>query len=66
MNSVTMVRKLRTKRSPTLNQPQPFPNRSLMSRAWPTPVTAPRRTTISWFTIRTGMSSSRTHSRLVW
>jgi len=37
MNSVTMVRKLRINRSPTLNQPQNRPNRSLISRAWPTP-----------------------------
>ena len=66
MNSVTMVRKFRRKRSPTLNQPQPRPNRSLMSRAWPTPVTAPSRTTISWLTISTGISSSRVHSSVVW
>ena len=26
------------------------PKRSKMSRAWPAPVTAPRRRTISWFT----------------
>ena len=64
MNSVTMVRKLRMNRSPTLNQPQNRPNRSLISRACPTPVTAPSRTTISWLTISTGMSSSSTHSRL--
>ena len=64
MNSVTMVRKLRMNRSPTLNQPQNRPNRSLISRACPTPVTAPSRTTISWLTIRTGISSSRVHSKL--
>ena len=64
MNSVTMVRKLSRNRSPTLNQPQNRPNRSLISRAWPTPVTAPSLTTISWFTIRTGISSSSTQSRL--
>ena len=36
------------KRSPTLNRPQNRPNCSLISRAWPTPVTAPSHTTISW------------------
>jgi hypothetical protein len=64
MNSVTIVRKLSRNRSPTLNQPQNRPNRSLISRAWPTPVTAPSLTTISWLTISTGMSSSSTQSRL--
>ena len=62
MNSVAMVRKLRTKRSPTEKAPQNLPKRSLMSRAWPTPVTAPSRTTISWFTTRTGMRSGSSHS----
>ena len=47
MNSVTIVRKFSRNRSPTENAPQNFPNRSLISRAWPTPVTAPSRTTIS-------------------
>ena len=37
MNSVTIVRKLRRNRSPTENQPQNRPKRSLISRAWPTP-----------------------------
>ena len=64
MNSVAMVRKLRMKRSPTENIPQNLPNRSLISRAWPTPVTAPRRTTISWFTMSTGMSRGRVHRRV--
>ena len=64
MNSVAMVRKLRMNRSPTENAPQNLPNRSLMSRAWPTPVTAPRRTTISWLTIRTGIRRGRVHSRV--
>ena len=64
MNSVTMVRKLRINKSPTLNQPQNRPNRSLMSRACPTPVTAPSLTTISWLTISTGISSSSVQSRL--
>ena len=64
MNSVTMVRKFSRNKSPTENQPQPRPKRSLISRAWPTPVTAPRRTTISWLTISTGISSSSTQSRL--
>lgn len=62
MNSVTMVKKLSKNRSPTENQPQPRPKRSLISRACPTPVTAPRRTTISWLTMSTGTSSSNTHS----
>ena len=39
MNSVTIVRKFRMNRSPTENAPQNFPNRSMISRAWPTPVT---------------------------
>ena len=65
MNSVVMVRKLRRKRSPTENHPQNFPKRSKMSRPWPTPVTAPSRTTISWLTISTGMSRTSTQSRLV-
>ena len=47
MNSVTMVRALSRKRSMTLKAPQNRPNRSKMRRAWPTPVTAPRRRTIS-------------------
>ena len=51
-------------RSMTENAPQNRPKRSKMSLPWPTPVTAPRRTTISWFTIRTGMRSSSTQSRL--
>ena len=63
MNSVTMVRKFNRNRSPTENQPQPRPKRSLINRACPTPVTAPKRTTISWFTTKTGMSSSSTQSR---
>jgi hypothetical protein len=64
MNSVTIVRKFKTKRSPTENAPQNLPNRSLINRAWPTPVTAPSRTTISWFTINTGMSSGKVHNRV--
>ena len=50
MNSVTMVRAFRMKRSMTLNAPQNLPNRSRISRAWPTPDTAPSRSTISWQT----------------
>ena len=65
MNSVTIVRKFSRNRSPTENPPQNRPKRSLIRRAWPTPVTAPRRITISWLTISTGISSSSTHSRLV-
>ena len=62
MNSVTIVRKLRTNRSPTENAPQNLPKRSMIRRAWPTPVTAPRRTTISWLTISTGISKSSVQS----
>ena len=47
MNSVTIVSALSRKRSMTLKAPQNLPNRSKMSRAWPTPVTAPSRSTIS-------------------
>ena len=54
MNSVLMTRKLSRKRPATEYQPQKRPNRSAISLARPTPVTAPRRTTISWFTISTG------------
>ena len=50
MNSVTSVSELRMNKSIKLNAPQNFPNRSRISRAWPTPVTAPRRSTISWLT----------------
>ena len=65
MNSVTIVSALRMNRSMTLNAPQNLPKRSKMSRAWPTPVTAPRRSTISWLTKRTGTSSSKVHSNVV-
>ncbi len=65
MNSVTIVRKFRMNRSPTENHPQKRPKRSLISRACPTPVTAPRRITISWLTISTGISKTNTQSRLV-
>ena len=47
MNSVAMVRKFKRNRSPTENAPQNLPNRSMINLAWPTPVTAPSRTTIS-------------------
>ncbi len=49
----------------TLNAPQNLPNRSRISRACPTPVTAPSRSTISWFTYSTGTSSSSVHSSRV-
>jgi hypothetical protein len=65
MNSVTIVRKFSRNRSPTEKAPQNLPKRSKISRACPTPVTAPRRITISWLTISTGISSSSTHKRLV-
>ena len=65
MNSVTRVSALRMIRSATMSVAQDRPNRSMISRACPTPVTAPRRSTISWFTYSTGMSSSRVHSSRV-
>ena len=65
MNSVTMVSALRMNRSMTENAPQNLPNRSRISRAWPTPVTAPSLSTISWFTYSTGTSSSSVHSSRV-
>jgi len=65
MNSVTTVRKFKTTRSATENQAQKRPNRSLIRRANPTPVTAPSLTTISWLTISTGTRSRSTQSRLV-
>ena len=65
MNSVTRVRKLSRTRSPTEKAAQKRPNRSLMRRAWPTPVTAPSRTTISWATMSVGTSSTSTQSRVV-
>ena len=65
MNSVTMVSALRMNRSMTENAPQNLPNRSRISRACPTPVTAPSRSTISWFTYSTGTSSSSVHSSRV-
>ena len=43
MNSVTMVSAFSMNRSMTLNAPQNLPKRSRIRRAWPTPVTAPRR-----------------------
>ncbi len=65
MNSVTRVSAFSRNRSSTLNAPQNLPKRSRISRAWPTPVTAPRRSTISWLTYSTGISSSSVHSRWV-
>ncbi|CNH30640.1 Uncharacterised protein [Mycobacterium tuberculosis] len=50
MNSVTMVNALTISRSPMLKAPQNFPKRSMIKRAWPTRLTAPNRSTISWFT----------------
>ena len=47
---------------PTENHPQKRPNRSMISLACPTPVTAPSRTTISWLTIRTGIKRTSVHS----
>ena len=65
MNSVTRVSALRMIRSATMSVAQDRPNRSMISRACPTPVTAPRRSTISWFTYSTGTRSSRVHSSRV-
>ena len=64
MNSVAIVKKLSTKRSPTAKRPQTLPKRSKMRRPWPTPETAPRRTTISWLTMSTGMSNSSVQSNV--
>ena len=47
MNSVTIVSAFRMNKSITLNAPQNRPNRSRISRACPTPVTVPSRSTIS-------------------
>ena len=65
MNSVTIVSPFTSTRSPMEKAAQNRPNRSWMSRACPTPVTAPSLTTISWLTIRTGIRRARTHSRRV-
>lgn len=65
MNSVTIVSAFSRNRSITLNAPQNLPKRSKISRAWPTPVTAPSRSTISWFTYSTGTSSSSVHNSVV-
>ena len=65
MNSVMIVSALSMNRSMTENAPQNLPNRARISRAWPTPVTAPRRSTISWFTYSTGISSTSVHSSRV-
>lgn len=48
-----------------LKAPQNLPKRSKIRRAWPTPVTAPSRKTISWFTYKTGISSAKTHKSVV-
>ena len=65
MNSVMIVSAFSKKRSMTLKAPQNRPKRSRISRAWPTPVTAPSRSTISWFTYSTGISRTNVHSRRV-
>ncbi len=49
----------------TLKAPQNLPKRSRISRACPTPITAPSRSTISWFTYSTGISSTNVQSRCV-
>ncbi len=65
MNSVTRVSAFRMNRSMTSSEPQNLPNLSMISRAWPTPVTAPSLSTISWLTYSTGTSSSSVHSSRV-
>jgi hypothetical protein len=50
MNSVMIVSAFSRNKSITLNAPQNLPNRSMISLACPTPVTAPSRSTISWLT----------------
>ncbi|CAJ0736983.1 hypothetical protein R77592_04179 [Ralstonia mannitolilytica] len=65
MNSVTKVSAFTRNRSMTEKLPQNLPKRAKISRAWPTRVTAPRRSTISWFTYSTGISSSNVQSSVV-
>ncbi len=65
MNSVTSVSAFTRNRSITEKLPQNRPKRAKISRAWPTRVTAPSRSTISWFTYSTGISSSSVHSSVV-
>ena len=65
MNSVTIVRAFKMNRSMTLNAPQNLPKRSRISLAYPTPVTAPSLSTISWFTYSTGTRSRKVHSSWV-
>ena len=65
MNSVTSVNALTRNKSMTEKLPQNLPKRAKISRAWPTRVTAPRRSTISWFTYSTGMSSISVHNSVV-
>ena len=65
MNSVMMMRKFTIKIEKIDRLPQYLPKRSRISRPWPTPVTAPSRATISWMTMRTGISSGKVHSKRV-
>jgi hypothetical protein len=65
MNSVTIVNALRISGSPTLKAPQNLAKRSNISCACPTRVTAPNRSTISWFTYSTGISNVSVHNRFI-
>jgi hypothetical protein len=57
-NSVTSVSRFSASRSASAKPPQRRPNRAVISRACPAPVTAPRRAAISWLTNSTGTSST--------
>ena len=57
MNSMTTVTALIMNRSATEKVPQNLPNLAKINLPCPTPETAPRRTTISWQTKRTGKSN---------
>ena len=65
MNSTTTVTALMTNRSATEKIPQNLPNLAKISLPWPTPDTAPRRTTISWQKNRIGNSSARLQSSFI-
>ena len=65
MNSVTSVSAFTKNRSMTEKLPQNLPKRAKINRACPTRVTAPRRSTISWFTYSTGMSNMSVHNSVV-
>jgi hypothetical protein len=61
-NSVTSVSRFSASRSARAKPPQRRPNRAVISRACPAPVTAPSRAAISWQTNSTGTSSATSHA----